>query len=99
MQYEFHNVMELIRIGHPESSRKLATKVNAIQIRDTHTHNRVSQCFHLLKANGAAEDVSYRKCVSHLFPEMATVLSPKPNTNSPGKKGGGNKKRSREQAK
>jgi uncharacterized membrane protein YgcG len=72
--YEFHNVMELIRNGHPEAERKLANKVAAIQIRDVMTSGLPSSCFHLLRENGDTEDVSYRKCVANLFEEMKEQL-------------------------
>ena len=73
--YEFHNVYELIRLGHPEAERKLSPKVSGIQIRDVYAAGVPSSCFHLLREDGATEDVSYRKCVSNLFAEMKDVLA------------------------
>ncbi|KAG7670803.1 hypothetical protein Ndes2526B_g01442 [Nannochloris sp. 'desiccata'] len=72
--YEFHNVLELIRTGHPEAERKLSGTVSAIQIRDVYTAGMPSSCFHLLRENGDTEDVSYRKCVANLFDEMKEQL-------------------------
>lgn len=67
--------MELIRVGHPEAERKLAAKVDAIQIRDVYTAGVPSCCFHLIRADGSTEDVSYRKCVAKLFPEMKDLVA------------------------
>jgi hypothetical protein len=88
--YEFHNVLELIRTGHPEAERKLATTVAAIQIRDVYTAGMPSSCFHLLRENGETEDVSYRKCVSNLFEEMKDqLMSANKNRSQSGGRGGG----------
>ena len=68
-------VMELIRTGHPEGARKLADGVKYIQIRSNFSHGLESCCFYLIRENGAAEDVSYRKCVVGLFPEMQELVA------------------------
>jgi hypothetical protein len=67
-------VLELIRTGHPEAERKLEGGVQAIQIRDVLTAGVPSSCFHLLRASGVTEDVSYRKCVANLFSEMKELV-------------------------
>jgi hypothetical protein len=95
--YEFHNVLELIRTGHPEAERKLSGTVSAIQIRDVYTAGMPSSCFHLLRENGDTEDVSYRKCVANLFNEMKEQLmsANKNRTQSGGRGGGGGRRGSR----
>lgn len=85
-EYEFHNVIELIRLGHPEAERKLSGNVTGVQIREVYAEGIPSTCFHLLREDGATEDVSYRKCVSNLFAEMKSVLAA--NTRQGGKSGG-----------
>jgi len=87
--YEFHNVLELIRIGHPEAERKLSGTVSAIQIREIYTAGVPSSCFHLLRENGDTEDVSYRKCVANLFDEMKAQLANKNRAQSGGRGGRG----------
>ena len=92
--YEFHNVLELIRIGHPEAERKLSGAVSAIQIRDVYTAGQPSSCFHLLRENGDTEDVSYRKCVANLFDEMREqLMSASKNRPHSGGRGGGGGRR------
>jgi hypothetical protein len=46
-----------------------------VQIRDTMNGGDMSSCFHLLRSDGSVEDVSYRKCIMKLFPEMEAALS------------------------
>ena len=79
-------------MGHPEAERKLASKVAAVQIRDVYMAGKPSSCFHLLREDGAIEDVSYRKCVANLFQDMQELMvgstSQKPR-NSQGQGGGG----------
>jgi hypothetical protein len=67
--YEFHNIIELIRHGHPDASRKLGDRVVAVQVRELWRDGRSSQCFHLLYQDKRVEDVSYLKCVGGLFPD------------------------------
>ena len=68
-------MVELIRLGHPEAERKLAGKVTAVQIRDLFIAGKGSSCFHLIRAEGPVEDVSYRKCIANLFPEMKELIA------------------------
>jgi hypothetical protein len=65
--YEFHNILALIEQGHPNAAEKLAGEVRAIQIRERRVDGQGSACFHLIKADGRVEDVSYLKCVVGLF--------------------------------
>ena len=67
--YEFHNILSLVERGHPNAEEKLAGGVTAIQIRERRVDGRSSACFHLIKADGRVDDVSYLKCVQGLFPD------------------------------
>jgi ATP-binding cassette subfamily B (MDR/TAP) protein 6 len=73
--YEHHNLLELVRLGHPDAARKLAGGVAAIQVRDVQAAGVHSSCFHLVREGGVVEDFSYRKCVAGLFPEMSELVS------------------------
>lgn len=68
-------MIELIKLGHPEAERKLSGKVTAIQIRDLFIAGKTSSCFHLIRTEGPVEDVSYRKCIANLFPEMKELVA------------------------
>ncbi len=65
--YEKHNVIDLIKKGHPQAEKKMSGGVRAIQVREKKVDGRSSKCFHLIRDNGAMEDVSYVKCVENLF--------------------------------
>ena len=43
-------------------------------IKDIDMGGNVTQCFFIIHDDGSDEDVSYRKCVANLFPEMAAEL-------------------------
>lgn len=86
-EYEFHNVVELLKAGHPEAERKLrgstavaadadAPSVRAIVVRPHAAEG--SPCFHLVRTDGSSEDFSTKKCVCALFPAYAAQQAAKP---------------------
>ncbi|GAB4817405.1 hypothetical protein N2152v2_004451 [Parachlorella kessleri] len=91
-EYEFHMVMELIRLGHPDAERKLGGGVRAVQVRETNHGGNRTTCFFLIHDNNKAEDVSYRKCIAKLFPEMSDLTS-NYNRASPRQQSGGGRGR------
>ena len=86
-EYEFHNVVELLKAGHPEAERKLrgpaasaaaaaAPSVRAVVVRPHAAEG--SPCFHLVRTDGSLEDFSTKKCVCALFPAYAALQAAKP---------------------
>ena len=75
-QYEFHNVVALLKAGHPDAPRKLGPGVRAVAVRPHAVEG--SPCFHLLRVDGTAEDFSTKKCVAALFPAFAAAAAAKP---------------------
>ena len=104
-EYEFHNVIELLRAGHPEAERKLRgsgvapsssaaaaapPSVRAVVVRPHAVEG--SPCFHLVRTDGSVEDFSTKKCVCALFPAYAAQQAAKPpRPTSNDNRGGGNK--------
>ncbi|PSC70438.1 Guanine nucleotide-binding subunit beta 1 [Micractinium conductrix] len=84
--YEFHMVLELIKKGHPEAERKVGGGVRAIQVREVEISGSVTACFFLLHDDGSEEDVSYRKCLGRLFPDLAMEMA---NSNAASGRGRG----------
>eukprot|EP00884_Botryococcus_braunii_P022479 jgi/Botrbrau1/8915/Bobra.0148s0029.1 len=71
-EYEFHNVIELVKMGHPNSDVKIRPGVKSIRIRTyTAEDGDESVCFYLLKDNGTEDNFSVRKCLATLFPDIS----------------------------
>jgi hypothetical protein len=49
--------------------------VHSIQIRDVEIGDNVTSCFFLIHSDGSDEDVSYRKCLAGLFPELKELAA------------------------
>lgn len=75
--YEKHNVIELVRLGHPDAARKMGAGVEAVQLRNIEHDGVTSSCFFLIRADGTSEDVSYRKCLVTLFPKLGKTIAAK----------------------
>lgn len=75
--YEKHNVVELVRLGHPDAARKIGAGVEAVQLRTIERDGVSSSCFFLIREDGTSEDVSYRKCLVTLFPELGKAIAAK----------------------
>lgn len=73
-EYEHHNLLQLIEKGHPDAMRKLSGGVSAFQIREVYVNGRPSPCFHIIREDGSVEDVSYRKCVATLYPDVKPFI-------------------------
>ena len=76
-EYEHHNVLKLIEKGHPHADRKLVGGVMAFQIRELYVNGRPSLCFHIIHEDGKVEDVSYRKCIYGIYPDMKQSMTEK----------------------
>jgi len=94
-EYEFHNVVALLKAGHPEAEKKLqgsraGSSVRAVVVRPHAAEG--SPCFHLVRTDGTVEDFSTKKCVCALFPAYAAQQAAKPPrqaSNNDNKGGGG----------
>jgi len=60
-------VIESCRIGRREREAKRRRLTRSLK-NGRRVDGRSSACFHLIKADGKVEDVSYLKCVQGLFP-------------------------------
>ncbi|KAK9826827.1 hypothetical protein WJX81_004820 [Elliptochloris bilobata] len=67
-EYEFHMVLELIKMGHETPEQKLGAGVRAVQVRDHQKYDEWTTCLFLLRVDGSEDDVSARKCVARIFP-------------------------------
>ena len=105
-EYEFHNVVELLKAGHPEAERKLqgrlrralppllAASVRAVVVRPHAAEG--SPCFHLVRTDGSLEDFSTKKCVCALFPAYAALQAAKPPRRAGLERQTGDKRRRRQ---
>ncbi|BDA43237.1 probable protein EMBRYO DEFECTIVE 514 at C-terminar half [Coccomyxa sp. Obi] len=90
-EYEFHMVLELLKHGHPEPSKKIGPGVNAIQVQP-HKDHEDSNCFYLKRVDGTVEDFSASKCINSLFPafgELRGVMHQEKDNNMRGRGRGG----------
>ncbi|CAL8468771.1 g8312 [Coccomyxa elongata] len=71
-EYEFHMVLELLKHGHPEPSKKIGPGVKAIQVQP-HKDHEDSNCFYLKRIDGTVEDFSASKCINSLFPAFGEL--------------------------
>lgn len=62
--------------------------MRAIQIREVEIGHAVTACFFLIHDDGSDEDVSYRKCLGGLFPELAKEMASTGSGAKAGSRGG-----------
>ncbi|KAK9815372.1 hypothetical protein WJX72_002394 [[Myrmecia] bisecta] len=87
-EYEFTVVLDLLKKGHPEPSKKIGSGVRAIQVNQHRTEESV--CFFVQRTDGTEEDFSVRKCLATLFPAWGAGLKQKQGSRpSPGGRRGG----------
>eukprot|EP00850_Spirogloea_muscicola_P026020 SM005231S17509 [mRNA] locus=s5231:1:1002:- [translate_table: standard] len=86
--YEHGVLLDLVRKGHHDAGAKLgAVPPTAFQVR-VHPEY-LSRCFYVVRADGTADDFSYRKCVDRLMALPPGVMPPAAGGGGGRRSGGG----------
>lgn len=86
-EYEYFNVLEVLKKGHPDPQKKIGSGVKAIQVKKY--PEMESTCFFIMRTDGTKEDFSVRKCISNLFGVDLTQNNKKPGSFGKGRGRGG----------